>query len=176
MTRVKNWSRIMLVLFVLSSCIGCDQISKNVAQDALRFQSGEVLLGGTFRFIYAENPGVAFSMGDGLGATTRFWIFTVGVGGLLIVLLGITLSLRHVDRWYLAACALVLGGGFSNWLDRLLREGHVVDFMMVQVGPLRTAIFNVADVLIIVGCVLLAYKMWGVRRGGESMEGYSPGL
>jgi signal peptidase II len=49
---------------------------------------------------------------------------------------------------------LVLAGGASNWVDRVVR-GSVVDFLNVGVGPLRTGIFNVADVAIMVGVALL---------------------
>jgi len=52
---------------------------------------------------------------------------------------------------------LVLAGGASNWIDRVVR-GSVIDFMNVGVGPLRTGIFNVADVAILtgIGCIVLA--------------------
>jgi signal peptidase II len=46
--------------------------------------------------------------------------------------------------------ALYLAGGASNLVDRVVR-GSVIDFMNVGVGPLRTGIFNVADVAILAG-------------------------
>ena len=56
----------------------------------------------------------------------------------------------------LLGVALFVRGGVSNLLDRII-HGAVVDFMNVGIGPLRTGIFNVADMAIMlgVGIVLL---------------------
>ena len=58
----------------------------------------------------------------------------------------------------------MIGGGFSNLIDRLLNDGAVVDFVSVGVGNLRTGIFNLADGAIMLGAgILLA---WGLFFGG----------
>ena len=81
------------------------------------------------------------------------------------------LAIRH--RWptlALIGMALFVAGGSSNLLDRLTR-GSVIDFMNVGIGPLRTGIFNVADVAIMlgVGLVLLAsYRADGDVRTEHS--------
>ena len=64
----------------------------------------------------------------------------------------------------LAALGLVVGGGLGNWLDRVRGAGAVTDFVSLGVGGLRTGIFNVADVAIVAGVVLLAL----VRSAGGS--------
>ena len=51
---------------------------------------------------------------------------------------------------------LFVAGGASNWIDRVL-SGSVVDFLNVGIGPLRTGVFNVADVAIMVGAGLVAF-------------------
>ena len=63
--------------------------------------------------------------------------------------------------WLLVGTAFVVAGGVSNWVDRVVR-GSVVDFMNVGVGSLRTGVFNVADVAIMVGvaALLLAHRRW----------------
>lgn len=50
---------------------------------------------------------------------------------------------------------MIAGGGLENWLDRVLHQGAVTDFVSVGVGPLCTGIFNLADVCILAGVVLL---------------------
>ena len=71
--------------------------------------------------------------------------------------------------WSLIGVCLVLAGGASNWVDRVAR-GSVVDFMNVGVGPIRTGIFNVADVAIMVGVAVLVLA--GFRTGdGQRMSG-----
>jgi len=50
-------------------------------------------------------------------------------------------------------------------IDRVARDGLVRDFLNVGVGPLRTGIFNLADVALMAGCVLLMIRELRVRRG-----------
>ena len=76
------------------------------------------------------------------------------------------MTLRAPARSVLEACAwaLLIGGGISNLADRALRAGAVVDFLNVGLGPLRTGIFNVADVGITAGTILLIAGAWLARR------------
>ena len=60
--------------------------------------------------------------------------------------------------------AFFVAGGGSNLVDRAL-HGAVVDFLNVGIGPLRTGIFNVADMAIMLGAALLVVEGW---RGGDS--------
>ncbi len=65
------------------------------------------------------------------------------------------LAIRH--RWptsALVGMAFFVAGGSSNLLDRLTC-GSVIDFINVGLGPLRTAIFNVADMAIMLGVGLV---------------------
>ncbi len=52
--------------------------------------------------------------------------------------------------------ALFLAGGASNWIDRVVR-GSVIDFLNVGIGPVRTGVFNVADVAIMLGVAIIAF-------------------
>ena len=72
---------------------------------------------------------------------------------MLLALAGAAVRFRW-RGWLLIGTGLVLAGGASNWMDRLVR-GSVVDFLNVGVGPLRTGIFNVADMAIMLGLTVL---------------------
>jgi signal peptidase II len=54
-----------------------------------------------------------------------------------------------------------LGGGIGNLIDRVVHNGLVTDFINVGMGPLRTGIFNVADVAVMGSGIAL---MFLVRR------------
>jgi signal peptidase II len=59
-----------------------------------------------------------------------------------------------LQRTQVIALLLIASGGLGNLLDRLLNQGAAIDFLNLGVGPVRTGIFNVADVLIVGGAGL----------------------
>ena len=148
-------ARLTLLVLVLLACIGCDQGTKRLARTHLRSSPTTSYLSDSVRLTYAENPGAFLSLGAQLPDSARQGLFTWGVGALLLALAVFALRKRQVGRAELVAYALMLGGGLSNWGDRVLRGGAVVDFLNLGVGPLRTGIFNVADVAIVLGVALL---------------------
>lgn len=148
--------RILMLLFVLISCVGCDQATKFVARQTLATAPVQEYAGGLFRFVYAENPGAFLSLGATLSEEARFWIFVV-IAGLLLTGVGI-FALRFLQQTPLqviVAIALVIGGGLGNLIDRIVHDGRVVDFMQVGFPWLRTGVFNVADMAIMTGVGLM---------------------
>ena len=63
----------------------------------------------------------------------------------------------------LLGAALIVSGGAPNWIDRVA-TGSVIDFLNVGIGPLRTGIFNVADVAILGGVGLVVLTAVGENR------------
>ena len=153
MTRTR---RSMLVLGILLVGFVCDQATKLVARQLLEGRGVLSYLGDTFRLCYAENHGAFLSLGAGLSDQGRNLIFIGGVGLILLVLLVYTLLARALDRFTSVGLGLVIAGGFSNLVDRILNAGAVIDFMNLGLGSLvRTGIFNVADMYITAGVVML---------------------
>ena len=77
------------------------------------------------------------------------------VGVFLLGTLVYLVMSRRLEPLQSTALALIVGGGLSNWFDRLVNDGRVVDFMNLGIGSLRTGIFNVADVALMLGAGLL---------------------
>lgn len=162
-------ARKLLVLVLLSVlCIGCDRATKRVATEELKDMETVSLVGGTVRLQYAENTGAFLGLAGDLPPAARMWILNVGTGVLLAALM-VYLVRRYDLSWqrFVPLC-LVLAGGVGNLIDRVA-AGYVVDFVSIGVGPLRTGIFNVADVAITVGAVWLFVTSW--RRDPESASG-----
>ena len=76
---------------------------------------------------------------------------------------------QRASVWHAAALALFIAGGASNWFDRV-SAGRVVDFMNVGIGWLRTGIFNVADVAIMLGAALFVLAELRFRRAQSNHE------
>jgi signal peptidase II len=155
MEPVARWYRLTLVSLVLAATVGCDQATKQLAISQLRDEPAQSFLGGLFRLTYAENPGAFLSLGGSLPRPLRFALLTAGVGALLLAGLLYLVRSRRITRLHVVALALAVGGGLSNWYDRLVNDGRVVDFMILGIGPVRTGVFNVADVAIMGGVGLL---------------------
>jgi signal peptidase II len=139
-------------------CIGCDQASKRVAAEVLKDAATLSYLGDIFRLTYAENSGAFLGLGGSWPQPVRWLVFT---GAALAVVAAsvwwVVTQLRRPQRNLLAVWAMVLiaSGGMGNLVDRIARDGRVIDFMNLGLGPVRTGIFNVADVQIMVGLALL---------------------
>jgi signal peptidase II len=155
---------------VLFACVAigwllADQLTKSWAESELSARTIDVV--GSLRLNLAYNTGASFGLGGGFGA----WISVVA-----IVVVGILLWQGRSTRSRLGAVALgmVVGGAIGNIADRAFRgdegfmSGAVVDFVDLQWWP----IFNVADVGIVVGGLLL---VWSAFRGGEDRGGGDEG-
>jgi signal peptidase II len=142
-------------LLAVVATIGCDRVTKHVATTILADAPGRSYLGDTVWVGYAENQGGFLSVGATWPPAMRTTIFTI-VTCVLLVLLTVVAIRRRLDGWRALGLALFVAGGASNWIDRLT-EGRVVDFLNVGIGPIRTGIFNVADVAIIIGAAALAF-------------------
>ncbi|MEZ4674912.1 MAG: signal peptidase II [Caldilineaceae bacterium] len=157
--------RIGILCFILLSCVGCDQATKMIARQELATAPMQEYGNGFFRLLYAENPGAFLSLGASLHPDLRFWVFTVFVA---LLLSGLSwFAIRYIQKAplpFVVAVALIAGGGLGNLIDRLLYDGHVVDFMQVGYSPLRTGVFNVADMAIMAGTGLMFIYAWRERQ------------
>lgn len=150
-----------LTLAVLST-IGCDRVTKHAAATLLSGRPSRSYLADTVRLEYAENTGGFLSLGAELPSAVRTGLFTVGTGFFLCML--VFIAIRHRwDRLSTLGLALFVAGGASNWIDRVTR-GSVVDFLNVGVGPVRTGVFNVADVAIMLGASVIVMAAFGKKQ------------
>lgn len=150
---MKEWATKLVLLALVVTTIGCDQVSKHVASTHLMDGARQSYIGDSLRLEYSENTGAFLSLGAGLPWWARTALFSVGTAALLIgcVVVALTHRLKTVA---LLGVWLLFAGGLSNLVDRVM-HGRVIDFLNVGIGPVRTGIFNVADVAITFGVALL---------------------
>ncbi len=153
-TGFAGWRRLAVILTVLAASIACDRATKQVAEKSLAGVGRLSYLGDIFRFEYVENRGAFLSLGANLPDGMRGPLLTGGVAVVLLVVLAAAFLGRR-SRAEVAALALLASGGLGNLWDRVARGGTVVDFMNLGIGPVRTGIFNVADLAIMGGLAML---------------------
>ena len=147
-----------------------DFITKRWALDALAARSSE-LFGGLVPLTLAYNKGAAF--GIRLGEDSR-WFF-VPVTIIALVLLGVLFK-EATDRDFLrvSSISLVVSGAVGNLWDRVRWDRGVVDFIgPIDLGFWDFPIFNVADMAITCGAVLLAISFWFEEQAERKLEAVS---
>lgn len=154
--------RLVLVLIILVSCVGCDQSTKSVAKTYLSETNTISLLGDAVRLQIAKNYGVFLNAGATLPSQWRSKLFSIGLATILISLLVYAMASKRLNPIAIAATGLIAGGGVSNMIDRVLYGGYVVDFLNIGIGPVRTGIFNWADMCIMSGVALWIFgdRIW----------------
>jgi signal peptidase II len=156
-------SRWILAIPLFLATNACDQTTKRLAAEVLTGSIPYSMVGGSVELLYSENRGAFLGMGAHLESETRFWLFTVGVAFLLLVFGSRIIRASSVLE--LVGWSLIVAGGAGNLIDRLLYDGHVIDFLRVGVGGLRTGIFNLADTAIVVGLLCLFGAALSRRSG-----------
>jgi signal peptidase II len=154
--------RQLVLITAVVATIGCDRVTKHVAETTLADRPARSYLADTVRVGYAENTGGFLSLGAAWPPGVRTIVFTGGTGAMLVALAVFGIRARWTG-WPAVGLVLFVSGGASNWIDRFAR-GSVVDFLNVGVGPLRTGIFNVADVALSLGAVLIVAGAYLERR------------
>ncbi|NLA69543.1 MAG: signal peptidase II [Clostridiales bacterium] len=133
---------------IISGITILDQIVKIIIRSTL--SSGESLpvIGNFFRIVFVRNTGTSFSMFE-----SNEWI-TLGLTSVLLIVCSFYLvsevKKSNSCKYIIICLASIIGGGLSNLLDRLF-VGYVTD--MFSVGSF--AVFNVADIFITCGCIIL---------------------
>ncbi len=146
--------RLPIILPILLVSIGLDRWTKICATEELYGEPIRSYFNDMFRLLYVENTGAFLSLGSSLPEGLRQWLLTLLPALLLLGLLGYTLFHKELLRPHVIAFSFILAGGLSNIYDRIL-EGSVVDFMNMGIGSLRTGIFNVADMSIMLGLFIM---------------------
>lgn len=149
--------------FIIIMIIGVilDQVTKAVAVSGLSGITTLPLIPNVLHLTYIENTGAAFSMFSGMQA--MLIILTL----VYIIVLGVVFYHLPKSKPYFTvnlALTLMLSGGIGNLIDRA-RLSYVIDFIDLRL--LGFAVFNVADVLVVTGTVLL---VWALVKNKKLLE------
>jgi len=171
-TPLTSKQRRIIFLITVLSITALDQASKWYAVGWWKGMPRQSYFGDVFRIEYAENPGAFLSFLAGGTEAVRFWTLTV-MNGLVLVGLSIYLMrVRQISFWGFLPLVLVVAGGVGNLIDRI-RIGRVIDYFNVGIGELRSGIFNVADMAITAGFVIMLGLMF-LERDSKTAETAPP--
>ncbi len=138
---------------IFAGTVTADVVTKRVAEARLPLHVPRDVLGEWIRLTLTYNTGAAMNLSAG-GASRV--VFTVVASLMLVVIFRMYRRTAHLDVAQAAALALVAAGALGNLIDRLRSARGVVDFIDVGAGDVRFWTFNVADMGVTVGAILLA--------------------
>ncbi|WNH09018.1 signal peptidase II [Thalassobellus suaedae] len=147
--------RSLYIFSTIIVTIVIDQISKIIVRKYIDSKEVINLIGEYFSLHNVENEGAFLGMGSDLNPTLRIILLLI----LPIVVLGYILRYilkdKNLDNWSLFAFASIIGGGIANVFDRVA-FGSVTDFFYIRINDiLRTGIFNMADLSVTTGMIIL---------------------
>lgn len=158
-------ARISILLFMILVIfnVGCDQISKNRVRSSV--QPGEIIevINDYLILTNTENTGAFFGLGENMKPVMKIiFLQMIPLLSLLLLLGFVFYNLQSANRYFILGMSFVIGGGIGNIFDRV-RLGSVTDFLYIDMGWVRTGIFNMADVSVLIGAFFLIIYFYRVQ-------------
>ncbi|MFZ2346878.1 lipoprotein signal peptidase [Lactococcus chungangensis CAU 28 = DSM 22330] len=134
----------LLIVMILG--IVFDQVVKIAIVKNIRLSEQKPVIRGILSLTHLQNNGAAWSILEG-----QQWFFVLTT--ILVLAVATWFWLKNLSKnWYAIGLTLIISGALGNFIDRV-RQGYVVD--MFQLDFINFPIFNVADILLSIGFVVL---------------------
>ncbi len=129
--------------------LGIDQLTKLYIISNFSLGESCGFIKGIIDIVYIHNKGAAWGMLRG-----HTWLLLLITAVVMVVCIGILIKLGGQNKLLFWAIVLVLSGGIGNMIDRVFRDGNVIDFLHFEFWP-QFPVFNVADCAVVIGAGLL---------------------
>lgn len=142
-----------------------DQLSKYIISNNLMLYSKNKIMSNFFYVTYVRNEGAAWSILDG----NRIFLIIITIIGLIAI---VGFIKKEGDRSKLQSICygMLLGGILGNFIDRVFR-GYVIDFLDFKVLGYNFPIFNVADILIVLGIfIMIVSELGGIKNANRGFR------
>jgi len=150
----KPMSRVAIILSLVFLNISCDQLSKRIVRKKIEPNERIQVIQDNLILTKVENSGAAYSWGSNWNPIVKRIVLQVIPAIVLLVLLGMVLLKREYPISVIIGFSFVIGGGIGNVFDRIA-YGSVTDFLFIDLGFFATEIFNMADVSIVLGAIIV---------------------
>lgn len=137
------------ILIISVILVFIDQIIKFVVELNMLVNSSINIISGFFNLTYVQNTGAAFSIFE------NKQLFLIIITIIALFFMFYFLKNKIFNKNEMAIYSLIVSGVLANLVDRIFR-GYVVDYLDFKIFGYDFPIFNLADIMIVVGCILLA--------------------
>ncbi len=169
MMKIKGKIKIIFILSLVLLNVGCDQISKRVIRQAIEPYERIAVFKDNFVLTKVENTGAAYNLGSSLSPTLKIILLQILPIFILLLLLRQILIKKNYSIETIIGFAFIIGGGIGNLFDRIV-YGSVTDFLILDLGIIKTEIFNLADVSIMLGSILILFSALFSKKGSFFRE------
>lgn len=159
MTKDKNMTkraifRTLIILLILISNFGCDQISKNLVRQNINYHEKISVIDPYFTLTKVENTGAFLSFGVEFPPAIKLVLLTILPLVIIVLALIYILTKQQLSKYRVLGIILIMGGGLGNIYDRIV-FGSVTDFLRIDFILFKTGIFNIADASVMAGIFLI---------------------
>lgn len=151
-------NRNVFIVLLIAFNIAIDQITKVIVRANIEIREVIELIGDKFILTNVYNKGAFLGMGSDMNPTLRMIFLLILPTIVLAYVIYYIIKTKELDRLSLIAFCCIIGGGIANVFDRIV-FGKVTDFFFIDLGGVfKTGIFNVADLSVTTGMILLLYS------------------
>lgn len=141
-------SRIIFIIILILLLVGLDLGIKYLVSSSL---TNITILPNFFSLKYVLNDGAAFS----LFASRTYFLIIISIVCLFFIIYELIKNIN--DKTLSIGYSLVLSGLLGNFIDRLI-DGYIIDYLAFKIFGFNYPIFNLADILIVIGIVIVLIK------------------
>ena len=156
--KVKSVLRTLAIFSILILNVGCDQISKKIVRLRIDYDERIGLVNDHLTLTKIENQGALLGFGQSFPQPVKILLLTVLPLAALGLALLYLLANRNLSKSMVVSICFIIGGGIGNIYDRLI-YGSVTDFLHIDFVLFETAIFNMADVSIFTGVLVILFDV-----------------
>lgn len=151
-------NRNLFISLLIIFNIAIDQISKVWVRATIKKREVIEVIGDSFILTNVENKGAFLGMGSDMNETLRIIFLLILPTLVLGYVVYYVIKTKKLDRLSLIAFCCIIGGGIANVFDRIA-FGKVTDFFFIDLGGVfKTGIFNVADMSVTTGMIMLLFS------------------
>ncbi len=145
-----------LIIMIPICVIGiiADHMTKIYAQNNLKLSPTRYYFDGLFQLTYSENRGAWGSLGQSWSEPIRIIVLIIIPIILIIGFIISTILNKKLKNYEIISYSLIISGGIGNIADRVF-NGYVVDMMYMDFKFYATNVFNIADVMLMIGFITL---------------------
>lgn len=151
------------IALISSICLLTDQLSKLILEHLFALNQTTSIIPSFFAFTYVKNEGAAWSILAG----NQVFLILISIASIFL-LYHFFIKNKKTNMIENISYGLLFGGIFGNLIDRIIR-GYVVDFFDFTIFNYHFPVFNIADICIVIGVLLLMIQIWK----GETHENRS---